>query len=139
MMSDIKAVIQDKEIPFLVHFTNLKNLESIFKSGLVPRNELEKLDFQAETNDSHRFDGHENSVSLSIAFPNCQMFYKIRNESEDQYCILALSPELLIHHDSAFCKYNAADRAISSQDINQLKSPEAFLGMFDELARSKKP
>ena len=132
-MSDIKAVIQNRKIPSLVHFTNLKNLESILKHGLVPRDQLSKLGTLCETNDAHRLDGHEDSISLSVAFPNCQMFYKIRNNTEDQFCILVLSPELLTNHDCAFCKYNAADGAISNKDINTLKSPEAFMSMFEEL------
>ena len=132
-MSNLKSAIQDKKIPYLVHFTNLKNLESIFTHGLVPRDQLSTFDYNCETNDAHRLDGHEDSVSLSIAFPNCQMFYKIRKSSSDKFCIIALSPELILSCDSAFCKYNAADAAISSQHIDNLKSVDAFIGMFDEL------
>jgi len=132
-MTDVQSIIKEKEIPFLVHFTNLKNLESIFKHGLVTRNQLDKLESKSETNDEYRLDGHEDSVSLSIAFPNCQMFYKIRQSIDAQYCLLALDPDLLLKHESAFCKYNAADGAISHQDINTLKSPEALLSMFDDL------
>ena len=132
-MADVQSIIRDKEIPFLVHFTNLKNLESIFEHGLVPRDQLHELGSESETNDEHRIDGHEDSVSLSIAFPNCQMFYKIWQNSDDQFCLLALDPELLLKHESAFCKYNAADGAIIHQDINTLKSPEALMSMFEEL------
>ncbi len=132
-MADVQSIIRDKEIPFLVHFTNLKNLESIFEHGLVPRDQLHELGSESETNDEHRIDGHEDSVSLSIAFPNCQMFYKIWQKCDDQFCLLALDPELLLKHESAFCKYNAADGAIIHQDINTLKSPEALMSMFEEL------
>ena len=132
-MADVQSIIRDKEIPFLVHFTNLKNLESIFKYGLVPRDQLLKLNSKSETNDKNRIDGHQDSVSLSIAFPNCLMFYKIWHNSNDQFCLLTLDPELLLKHESAFCKYNAADGAISHQDINTLKSSEALMSMFEEL------
>ncbi len=132
-MADVQSIIRDKEIPFLVHFTNLKNLESIFEHGLVPRDKLHELGSDSETNDEYRIDGHEDSVSLSIAFPNCQMFYKIWQNSDDQFCVLALDSELLLKHESAFCKYNAADGAIIHQDINTLKSPEALMSMFEEL------
>jgi hypothetical protein len=132
-MADVQSIIKDKEVPFLVHFTNLKNIESIFEHGLVPRNQLHELGSETETNDEHRIDGHEDSVSLSIAFPNCQMFCKIWKNSDDQFCLLVLDPELLLIHESAFCKYNAADGAIIHQDIDTLKSPEALLSMFEEL------
>lgn len=132
-MADVQSIIKDKGIPFLVHFTNLKNLESIFEHGLVPRDQLHELGSESETNDEHRIDGHEDSVSLSIAFPNCQMFYKLWKNIEDQFCLFALDPELLLKHESAFCKYNAADGAIIGQDINTLKSPEALMSMFEEL------
>ena len=136
-MTDIKSIIQEKEIPFLVHFTNLKNLDSIFKHGLVPRDQLGRLESESEINDENRLDGHEDSISLSISFPTCQRFDKIRQTSEDQYCSLARSPKLLLEKNSAFCKYNAADSAISTQDINALKSPEALLSMFDELTTQR--
>lgn len=97
-MTDIKLIFQEKEVPFLVHFTNIKNLESIFIHGLVPRKILAELKLESEMNDAYRLDGHEDSNSLSVAFPNCQMFYKIRQKNEDQYCILVLSPELLRKH-----------------------------------------
>ncbi|HDY7709000.1 DarT ssDNA thymidine ADP-ribosyltransferase family protein [Vibrio vulnificus] len=129
----IKNVIAERKIPYLVHFTNLKNLKSIFSDGLVPRSQLDALDAEYESNDDARLDGHEDSVSLSVAFPNCQMFYKLWKNSGDKFCLLALDPELLQKHSSAFCKYNAADGAISSQDIETLKTAAAFEGMFDEL------
>lgn len=129
----IKNVIAQRKIPFLVHFTNLKNLESIFNDGLVPRSQLDASGAKYESNDEVRFDGHEDSVSLSVAFPNCQMFYKLWKNSDDKFCVLALDPDLLLNHSSAFCKYNAADAAISSQNIETLKTATAFEGMFAEL------
>ncbi|MEZ9534294.1 DarT ssDNA thymidine ADP-ribosyltransferase family protein [Vibrio lentus] len=133
----IKNIIAQRKIPFLVHFTNLKNLESIFNNGLVPRSQLDASDSEYESNDDSRLDGHEDSVSTSVAFPNCQMFYKLRRNSDDKFCLLALDPELLLNHSSAFCKYNAADAAISSQNIETLKTAEAFEGMFTELATQR--
>lgn len=132
-MEQIKNVISQRKIPYLVHFTNLKNLESIYKLGLVPRSRLDASGVKYESNDKARFDGHEDSVSLSVAFPNCQMFYKIWKNSGDKFCLLALGPELLLNHSSAFCKYNAADGVISSQNIENLKTATAFEGMFTEL------
>ncbi|EHZ2848645.1 DUF4433 domain-containing protein [Vibrio vulnificus] len=129
----IKNVIAQRKIPFLVHFTNLKNLESIFNDGLVPRSQLDASGVKYESNDEVRLDGHEDSVSLSVAFPNCQMFYKLWKNSDDKFCVLALGPDLLLNHSSAFCKYNAADAAISSQNIETLKTATAFEGMFAEL------
>ncbi|QXC55631.1 DUF4433 domain-containing protein [Vibrio mimicus] len=129
----IKNVMAQRKIPFLVHFTNLKNLESIFSNGLVPRTQLDASGVKYESNDEVRLDGHPDSLSISVAFPNCQMFYKLRNNSSDKFCVLALDPELLLNYTSAFCKYNAADAAISSQNIETLKTAAAFEGMFAEL------
>ncbi|EIO4082778.1 DUF4433 domain-containing protein [Vibrio parahaemolyticus] len=129
----IKNVIAQRKIPFLVHFTNLKNLKSIFNGGLVPRSQLDASGAKYESNDEVRLDGHEDSVSISVAFPNCQMFYKLWKNSDDKFCVLALAPDLLLNHSSAFCKYNAADAAISSQSIETLKTAIAFEGMFAEL------
>ena len=131
-MDAVKKYAKERKIPHLVHFTNIKNLESIIEYGLVPRDLLEDIEGESYINDPHRFDGHADSVSLSIAFPNCQMFYSLWNGSSEQYCILGLHPEVLWNYECAFCKHNAADNLISGQNINDLKSVSAFEGMYDE-------
>ena len=133
-MSEIKKFVQDKKIPYLVHFTNINNLESIMENGLLPRDRLDELDDEAYINDELRLDGHYDSVSTSIAFPNSQMFYRTWKDSDDYYCILGLDKSILWDYDCAFCKHNAADNIISSQNIEDLKTIAAFREMYDEFS-----
>lgn len=132
-MRSIKEYAQEIEIPHLVHFTNINNLQGIMENGLYPRDQLDDLDYESFVNDKLRLDGHDDSVSISIAFPNCQMFYSLWKGSDDDFCILGLNPSILWEHDCAFCKHNAADHSISSQNIRDLKTVEAFRGMYHEL------
>lgn len=132
-MTTIQGFAQEIEIPHLVHFTNVNNLESIMENGLYPRDQLDELEYESYVNDELRLDGHDDSVSISIGFPNCQMFYSLWKDSDEEYCIIGLNPAILWNYDCAFCKHNAADSVISSQDITDLSTIEAFRGMYDEL------
>ena len=129
----IKQILVDRKIPCLVHFTNINNLVSILDNGLYPVSELSSLECGCFKNDEYRFDGHSDSVSLSVAFPNCQMFYRIVNNCDDKYCFIALSPRLILNYECAYCRQNAADGTISCQSLDELKKSESFSGMFDEI------
>ncbi|MDO6464918.1 DarT ssDNA thymidine ADP-ribosyltransferase family protein [Pseudoalteromonas carrageenovora] len=126
---DIRKIVDELEVPALVHFTQLSNLESILKDGLLPRNEIKET---VDINDELRLDGRENTVSTSIAFPNSKMFYKYRTQKGGLWCVIGISKRVLWELDCLFCKYNAADIRISTQADNSLETVEAFLGMFDE-------
>ena len=126
------------EIPYLTHFTRTENLTSILKFGLYPVNRFEELEVTPTTNDELRLDGHLESISLSISFPNSQMFYKYRMEdSEVRWSVLVLSPSVLWKKKCAFCKHNAADRKISCQPLEALSTPEAFQDLFGEIEGTK--
>ncbi len=130
----IQASCTALKIPYLVHFTRTINLPSILQHGLYPVGRAYEVGALPQINDQHRLDGHRDSSSLSIGFPNCQMLYKYRKENEAvDWVILLLQPSILWTHDCAFCKHNAADGRISSRPIQELKSQGAFLGMFEEI------
>ena len=140
-MISIEKYADKIKLPYLLHFTNIKNLPSIFEHGLCPREPGVRITSVSDaeaikifSNDNLRLDGHKNSVSLSIAFPNCKMFYRIRQDHEDDsFCILVLSKSILWNYECAFCKHNAADKLISSQDISSLMNVESFQGMYNEI------
>ena len=68
--SEIRCLITDRKIPYLVHFTRAENLHSIFESGILPRALLAPGFLH---NDEMRLDGFPESSSLSVSFPNWQM------------------------------------------------------------------
>ena len=132
----IKTIAEQLEIPHLVHFTRIDNLESILKNGICPVNSFGDIDTDSHPviNDKLRLDGHSDSISASIAFPNSQMFYKyLKNNEDTSWTILILYPSILWDKECAFCKHNAADGKISCQPLNTLKTPQAFVELFSEI------
>lgn len=130
----IQAHATTIEIPFLVHFTRAVNLPSIMAHGLYPIGRANEISATPQINDEFRLDGYLNSTSVSIGFPNCQMFYKLRmDEPQVDWAILALHPSILWIKDCAYCCHNAADARISSQPLLDLKTLQAFMGMYDEI------
>lgn len=127
---EIKQVVKDRQVPFLVHFTQLANLPSILENGLLCRDAIPD---DVAINDEMRLDGRRNTISLSIGFPNHRMFYKYRQENQVPWCVLALKPSVLWDLECLFCKHNAADGRISGLSDADLSSAPALREMFDEI------
>jgi len=130
---EIREFAEKLGIPCLVHFTRWENLDGIVQNGLCPKILLEDLPYDVTINDEMRLDGHEDSVSLSIAFPNYKMFYRYRSNTQSRgWAVIAIHPSVLWEYECAFCKHNAADSRISRVDIDSLKTIEAFKDMYKE-------
>lgn len=128
----IKTIIDNRQIKYLVHFTNVENLRSIMQKGLVTRYNLEMNGHDFHYNDSLRLDSVANSISLSVTFPNWKMLYKYRQECpQKDWIILLLDPTVLLEKNCFFCKHNAADKRISRINRELLKGARAFEGMFE--------
>ena len=122
------------QVPYLLHFTRATNLPSIMARGLYPIGRAHEIGAVPAINDQYRFDGHRNSTSVSIGFPNCQMLYKYRMaDAAVDWAILVLHPSILWAKNCAFCRHNAADGRISGQPLPHLMTPQAFTGMYDEI------
>lgn len=121
-------------IPYLLHFTRVSNLSSILTHGLYPIGRVDEINASPTINDQHRLDGHRDSTSISIGFPNCKMLFKYRMaDTTAEWVILVLHPEILWAKNCAFCRHNAADARISSLPLASLKTPQAFVGMYAEI------
>ena len=132
--SDIERVASQLRIPYLVHFTNEKNLSSILEIGLQPKQNSEKYKFFPAINDALRLDGHMDAISLSIGFPNSKMFYKYRKQSEEEsWAVLVIDRSVLWKRKCAFCKNNAASSQISSKSPDELSSHQALLEMYEDM------
>lgn len=130
----IQAHATGIQVPYLLHFTRVVNLPSIMAHGLYPIGRAHEIGAVPVINDQWRLDGHKNSTSVSIAFPNSQMFFKCRKDNEGiDWVVLVLHPAALWTKDCAFCRHNAADARISGQQLPLLKIPQAFIGMFEEI------
>lgn len=122
------------QVPCLLHFTRVTNLPSIMAHGLYPIGRTHEIGAEPHINDKLRLDGHLDGTSLSIAFPNYRMFWKYRQDNGGvEWVVLAIRPSVLWLKNCAFCRHNAADARISCLPLEQLKTPAAFAGMFDEI------
>lgn len=123
---------RELDVKFLVHFTQVDNLPSILSHGIHPRGKP-RHNIEPAVNDSLRLDGHTDATSVSISFPNSRMFYKYRvAKLNSAWAILLLDKSILWTKTCAFCKHNAADARITGRTLQELCTPEAFLGMFAE-------
>ncbi|WP_434706803.1 DUF4433 domain-containing protein [Pseudomonas sp. D4-18] len=130
----IQAHSTARGIPYLLHFTRASNLHTILQHGLYPIGRTHEVGLAPQINDQLRLDGHKDSNSVSIGFPNSQMLYKYRMaEPLVDWVILVLHPSILWVKDCAFCKHNAADGRISCCPLPELMTPESLLGMFEEI------
>lgn len=131
--SEIQSFVQERGIPYLVHFTDYRNLPGVVSDGLVPRLELESGGQGFCYNDTMRLDGVKGSVSTSIAFPNYKMFYRYRQGAEfRKWAVLLIDKSVLWENDCLFCKHNAADKRIIYADKNHLASVAALKSMYDD-------
>ncbi|MBK7299241.1 MAG: DUF4433 domain-containing protein [Moraxellaceae bacterium] len=134
-----------KDIRALFHFTHLSNLESIHQHGLLTRTHLNNNKMPYTYNDEIRLDSVPNSISLSIGFPNYRMFYHYWNKSKNHkndWIILKINPNLLTGeianlddfdylNKAIFCSSNAANKLIKHIPIENRKTYNAFLSMFE--------
>jgi len=108
--NSIRDFIATRNIPYLVHFTRIENIQSILQNGIAPRASLVPGFY---FNDEIRLDGFLESTSLSISFPNWQMFYRCKRAEKNRganWVVLAISTETLITNPCLFFPTNAANR-----------------------------
>lgn len=129
----MKKSILEKGINNLYHFTDVRNLENIFKYGVVPRSILDKRNIEHIYNDEHRFDKCKNAVCISIEFPNYKMFYKLRTDNKKRdWAVLEIDKGVLLDYDCAYCWLNAGDHSMYSCSIEERKGKAAFLELFKD-------
>jgi hypothetical protein len=132
--SEVEKIANQLCIPYLVHFTNERNLSSVLNIGLHPKGNAERCKFNPSVNDMLRLDGHTDAVSLSIGFPNSRMFYKYRKQLEqDCWAVIVIDRSVLWKKTCAFCRHNAADSRISSRSLDELSSHHSLLEMFEDM------
>jgi len=133
--SDLKAVIKKevsrREIGAVLHFTRAANLLNIAAHGILPKAQLDRRRIPYTPNDSLRLDHTPDASSVSISWPNWQMFFHYREDEPDEtWVVLEILPDVLWEKDCAFCWTNAASGPIRPIPRKQLKCIRAFAEMF---------
>lgn len=130
---DIRAQVDARKIPYLVHFTPIANVESILDNGLRSRNAL--VGHEHVFTDEYRSDGWLDWISLSVSFPNYKMFYAKKNSLNniDGWAVLLIKREALWELDCKFILTNAASFGIRMFRDDKWSSVEAFDNMFNHV------
>lgn len=130
----IKLDVKKRRIEYLIHFTSINNLRSILNQGLSSIQFLKQTKTQYDFNDAIRLDGHPNSISLSVMFPNYSMLSKYRLYSDEpkDMIILALEPSIIWEKDCAFYYNNAANNVFKGISLPTFKTFNSWENMFAE-------
>ena len=139
--ADLLNCLLKKKIKKLVHFTNIKNLESILKIGLLPRKELEDKNISFNYTDSQRYEGRKDCTSLSIEYPNYKMLKFKKDQYNDIYAILVLNATsiLLNKYKKYYLYINAANtNATYWLTLEELTKNRYFSEMFKSKVEDKK-
>jgi hypothetical protein len=130
---DIRAQIDSRKIPYLVHFTPINNVKSILDNGLRSRNALAGHEYKYT--DEYRSDGWLDWISLSVSFPNYKMFYSKRKSKKDidGWAILLIKTDVLWELDCKFIPINASSFDIRRFPDDKWSSAEAFKDMFNHV------
>lgn len=111
-VEELKDFFNKRNIKYLVHFTDGRNIESIKKYGLLSVEELQKRNLFFYQNDLNRFDKVKNGISLSITTTNTKVFNKfLANGTLKNPKMLKIDVRLLweeIETNRYYCDRNAA-------------------------------
>ncbi len=129
-----KTVLRDRKIKYLVHFTDIKNLESILKNGIVPRKTLIDAKIDYHYNDNFRLDERIDSSCLSVEYPNTFLLDKFNIKGT--FCILVLNAEKVLLCTKALKQFSycnaAREDAKDWLKNNGLSEAKYFHNMFIE-------
>ena len=110
-----KAILEKRKIKYLIHFTNIKNLQSILENNLCPVSYLKTNNINYLNNDTQRLDNKLDCISLSIEYPNSYMLKTYMNKN--RFCLLILNAQkvLLYNNCTKYYLYCNAARNDASQ------------------------
>lgn len=131
--------LNQRGITYLLHFTKYSNFPSIMANGLLRRSEMDSRGLAYAFNDDMRLDGHPNSLSVSIGFPNYRMFYPARQKyQEDTWVVLVLSTDILINKTCAYYSRNAATGCYNGVPPATFQNEASFDAMFADIGGVKR-
>ncbi|MBS0505523.1 MAG: DUF4433 domain-containing protein [Proteobacteria bacterium] len=127
---EIRSIAEERDVRFLLHFTQIANLGGIVKHGLLPRRDLAGPEYFAYASDHYRLDENDHAVSVSISRVNEAMFASKRRKSgHPNWAVLVLPAHILWTHNCLFSWRNAATKEIKGHR-GWRGGPWAFGKMF---------
>ena len=120
----IYEFLEQREVYFFVHFTPMSNLPSILKYGILPRSELNARKIHADTPDKDRLDNRLDYSSFSIAFPNYKVFFNKRCNTQYEYVVLIIDPQIILDLPLSAISYLPGNAA-----SNMINRVENYIGL----------
>ncbi|MFN0012870.1 MAG: DarT ssDNA thymidine ADP-ribosyltransferase family protein [Phycisphaerales bacterium] len=136
----MRMAVANRSITRLVHFTHRANVESIRNHGILPVPELKRRGITPRANDHERLDHLRDAVSMSIEFPNWQLFFKFRREQytrDEDWCVLTVCPSVLWTNACVFSAENAAAAGEAKRPLHVRQGLEAFHRLFEDAGSSR--
>lgn len=128
----IAQFLKDRKIKKLVHFTNIENLASILKIGLLPRKTLEEQNINFVYSDESRIEGRKDCICLSVEYPNNKMLFKKYN-TIGEYVVLVLNAKpIILNDDKKYYLFINAASVPDSLKSDKLTAPIYFKNMFQK-------
>jgi hypothetical protein len=139
-IKQIRNIVINQDIRFLCHFTHIENLASILNYGLITRLEIDlrSNSINPHINDIKRLDGYRDSISLSISYPNYQMFFKYNKDNQNSWVVICLAPDILWELDCAFLPNNAASNSEYKSNLKKFKRPASLVRIFKDYGSRKR-
>tara|TARA_B100000242_G_scaffold256863_1_gene200449 strand:+ start:461 stop:1162 length:702 start_codon:yes stop_codon:yes gene_type:complete len=128
----ISNFLKERKIEKLIHFTDLRNLESIKKYGLLPVERLKKKKIKYFFNDKNRLDNQLGGISLSVTKRNDHLLKAFDNREKRDWVEIELDPEVASTRNCFFYFTNAANAVFKNTSNEKLSSFEYLELMFNE-------
>lgn len=128
----IAKSLRTRKVQKLVHFTNIENLASILKIGLLPRKTLEEQNINFVYSDESRLEGRKDCICLSVEYPNNKMLFKKYN-TIGEYVVLVLNAKpILLNDDKKYYLFINAASVPNSLKSDKLTASIYFENMFQK-------
>lgn len=137
MKEEYLNVLKKYNVVSFYHFTNIVNIDSILKNGLLNKKYMDSNNIKYSYTDPKRSDSQLNCISLSMVTANKAMLFKKKNDIHTEWVIIEIDAEKIINDYYSkiyFCKYNASSPStikMLDNNKNYLMSISAFSNMFE--------
>ena len=130
---EIKSILDERRIHYLVHFTDKKNVKSIKEKGILSLEELKKGKTAFVMNDEIRKDNEPDYISLSVSGINQLVYKRFRysNQTIEHGVAVVIDAAMLykeIDTPRIYCTTNAA-----TTESRKGGSLDSFRDMFADV------
>lgn len=128
--SQIVDVIKERNITKLIHFTDIRNIESILEHGLLPPSRLKERSIESHLNDANRFDNQMGGISVSIMKRNQYLLNSYNKRDPRKWVEIEINPDIAATRNCLFYESNAANSKFQNVKEEYLRSAKAFKNIF---------